>query len=336
MNKIQEYKENYYGIKQGYNFIDFFIENITDEKKEKKYEVFNLKKKEYVVSSYSLDELEFLVQKLYTKFLFNDYLTETCWYKRLSDLLTQKFGISDVVNKVVIAVVIDVLVASLFGNSENEINRKEFLVYLSQNLYNLEKKDFESARKAANSFIDLLVDFKFIKISKITNCISIIDIDMFLSLKHLSILYPNIVHRTEFDICFDVKYSLDHLNLVIENFKKNLNVTSYIMLINLCLESNLYPVEKLQKFILDFSEIKYLPCDFVLDSNNKYFKQIMILLERVYLNKLVLNQYCFSLISVSFFKKFFHSKEKDASILFQKNHPLLNLNVSSINIDNYF
>ncbi|RYE05354.1 MAG: hypothetical protein EOP33_06595 [Rickettsiaceae bacterium] len=191
---------------------------------------------------------------------------------------------------------------------------------------NSTKKDPELNLRIANSLFKIFIDEGFIKLNNYGYNFSFEDREFFLSLKATSVEFVDIYAKNKHSIKFSTKYLNSNLFDVICYYIQHVNNTKYNVLMDLIRINKLYDLDEMKEFLCDYSIFKYKPDNLVLNKNIDYYEEILSLLDLVYLDKLIINNYCFNVVAVSFADSYFFSKEKRNNILFQRLDPYLNLN----------
>lgn len=326
-NIIKQYKNIIYGVDKGFEYLDSLI--------------FELKKSESEITSsniitiydYKLDKyfaidsknINTRLQEFYLDFVFRNQILKATSFNKVYNNLVAKLKTTNIVvlnNYSVIVKLFFLLLKEMTLNQsvlENKLSKSEFLKKIVNIMDKCVLNNTNVNTEMANLILSIFVEEKILKESFFS--ISLIDLNLFSSMKYMRNQMVDVFSGCQFSIKYSTNYSLLNLSKIIFSYVNNVNLDVYNNLLQILSLEEGVNLEEIRVFVLDFNQIEIFPKN-ILIKNNK----AIALFERIHLNKLILNEYCFNVIAISCFENYFFSKEKVGNILLQKTDPRLNLN----------
>ncbi|RYE05352.1 MAG: hypothetical protein EOP33_06585 [Rickettsiaceae bacterium] len=321
-NFIKKYKNVIYGVDKGFEYLDFLILELKkQELNSGKIRVYDYKKDEYF--NVNEDNINSRVQELYLEFVFKEQILKSESYIKVYNNLIKKLKTTNPIglkNYSLIVKLFFLLLKEINMDKsvlENKIEKSEFLTKIVRTMNKCVLDNTKINTEMAELIIDIMVEEKIIEQYYVN--FSLRDKNLFSSLKYMRNQMVD-VYSQEFNV---IKYSTNHLMSelykVVIGYSNNLNLDTYNSLLHILENDN--KLEQIRSFILDFVNIQLFPKDFDIKDH-----KAIAFFERIHLNKLILNEYCFNVLAVSCFDNYFFTKDKLGNILLQKTDPRLNLN----------
>lgn len=320
--ELEKQRKNFIGIDLGLKYLEFLIVNLKKNNLNltNDFRVYDFIKDDYFyVDSKGLNDS---VQRLYLQFVQIHRVQKNAIFLLLFDSLVEKFGKNQ--NEILI-LMLNVAIVFLKNSVDLDARfvEKKFVKNFSEGLDSIFSPENNFwHEKIAKKFLDIFAELGFI--TRGLFYATIVDKSFLVFIRYLNLNMVNIQIIDQNIIKYSSNFILNNLLTTMNMYLLQRDFSKIEKLVESLYVTRTKEYDILKNHNNNFFNLNFVPSGIVFDNNDDL---MCIILEKIFITKFVINEYCFNVLAASCFDNYFFSKDKQNNILLQKDDVRLNLNV---------